>query len=336
MVVGVLATLPESRIRQDSLGSWPNLGGGEANPSADDLHLEEKKDSDWNFVDSDDIEGDMGEDGGEEPKKDAEQYPTIVHRSESTPDFGSYDEATGPLFPAKSEQGIPLPPASPHRTPTWGPPPTSPATIRETGGNEGESRPPKRSPSFVDILKANATKKREEEEEAARIHAETAEMLRREREEHRRARAAKIRLVVTPIKRCSHSTGDLKSLTSIHEHVGDDGYDDGGGGGGGGDGGHSPLESEVLGSTDAMDFYHRKEHGARSRASGQMERPDEAKRKEISMYKKEVQRKKQQAADAGGGGGKGKGKGKGKGSKGAEGGGGTKKNSNKGGERRKW
>jgi len=49
----------------------------------------------------------------------------------------------------------------------------------------------------------------------------------------------------------------------------------------------------VLGDTDAMDFYHRKAKGSMSRSNGLKIRPDEAKRKEISMYKKDLQRQRQ-------------------------------------------
>jgi hypothetical protein len=49
--------------------------------------------------------------------------------------------------------------------------------------------------------------------------------------------------------------------------------------------------SGVLGDTDAMDYYQRKEHGSRSISNKKKERPDEAKRREIIMYKKDVQRR---------------------------------------------
>ena len=85
----------------------------------------------------------------------------------------------------------------------------------------------------------------------------------------------------------------------------------GGGGGGGG---------EILGDTDAMDYYHRKAQGSKSTSNKKKERPDEAKRREISMHKKEAQRKKQAESQKGGGG---------KSSE-AAGGGGKKKKNDKG------
>mmetsp|Transcript_8177 Transcript_8177/g.17519 ORF Transcript_8177/g.17519 Transcript_8177/m.17519 type:complete len:524 (-) Transcript_8177:303-1874(-) len=71
--------------------------------------------------------------------------------------------------------------------------------------------------------------------------------------------------------------------------------------GGGGD-------CEILGDTDAMDYYHRKEKGSVSTTNKKKERPDEAKRKAISMHKKELQRTKQQEKAKNGGGNEGGGK----------------------------
>jgi len=75
----------------------------------------------------------------------------------------------------------------------------------------------------------------------------------------------KPKFVVAPIKRCAKSTGDLQSLV-IQE------------------------EDEILGDTDAMDFYHRKAKGFQGRQNGLKLRPDEAKRKAITMHKKDLQR----------------------------------------------
>lgn len=89
-------------------------------------------------------------------------------------------------------------------------------------------------------------------------------------EQTRPKQKIKPKFVVTPIKRCSKSTGDLRSLV-IHE-------------------------DEVLGESDAMDYYHRKAMGASGRINSLKIRPDEAKRKSITMYKKQQQRQQQQAA----------------------------------------
>lgn len=83
-----------------------------------------------------------------------------------------------------------------------------------------------------------------------------------------RPRRIKAKFVVTPIKRCAKSTGDLQSLT-IHE------------------------EEEVenfMGDADAPEYYSQKAVGARGRANGLKIRPDEAKRKEFTLQKKSMQR----------------------------------------------
>ena len=86
-------------------------------------------------------------------------------------------------------------------------------------------------------------------------------------------RKIKTRFVVTPIKRCTKSTGDLLSLAANYEDEDEDG--------------------EVMGATDAMEYYNRKSHGAHGRANGAKIRPDEAKRKEMIVHKKNLQRAKQ-------------------------------------------
>ena len=49
-------------------------------------------------------------------------------------------------------------------------------------------------------------------------------------------------------------------------------------------------ENLILGETDAMEFYHRKAKGFVGHKNGLRMRPDEAKRKDITMYKKGLQR----------------------------------------------
>ena len=83
----------------------------------------------------------------------------------------------------------------------------------------------------------------------------------------------KTRFVVTPIKRCAKSTGDLLSLAE-QEHE---------------------EEEDLLpmGETDAIEYYQRKSHGAHGRTNGLKQRPDEAKRKEMIVNKKNMQRQQQ-------------------------------------------
>ena len=66
-------------------------------------------------------------------------------------------------------------------------------------------------------------------------------------------------------------------------------YDDGGGGGGGGGGGI------ILGETDAELFYNRKAQGRLGRTNGKKIRPDEKKRLQMTMAKKNDQRQRQLA-----------------------------------------
>ena len=66
------------------------------------------------------------------------------------------------------------------------------------------------------------------------------------------------------IRRCSQSSPNLLGL--IHEH------------------------DEVMGETDANDYYHRKSKGAQGHVHGLKLRPDEAKRKAFAVNKRNMQR----------------------------------------------
>jgi hypothetical protein len=81
-------------------------------------------------------------------------------------------------------------------------------------------------------------------------------------------RKVKPKFVVTPIKRCTKSTGDLQRLGAL-------------------------AEEDVLGDTDAHEYYDRKAHGYAGRQNGLKTRPDEAKRLQITMAKKTLQRERQ-------------------------------------------
>lgn len=69
----------------------------------------------------------------------------------------------------------------------------------------------------------------------------------------------------TLMRRCSKSSPNLLGL--IHEH-----------------------DDEIVGETDAIEFYHRKSKGAQGRANGLKLRPDEAKRKAFAVNKRNMQR----------------------------------------------
>ena len=74
----------------------------------------------------------------------------------------------------------------------------------------------------------------------------------------------KPKFVVAPIRRCTKSTGDLQFLAI--------------------------MTDEVIGEQDAMEFYAQKSAGRKGRQNGQKIRPDEAKRREIILTKKSLQR----------------------------------------------
>lgn len=96
----------------------------------------------------------------------------------------------------------------------------------------------------------------------------------------------KPKFVVKPIRRCSKSTGDLQSLSRIAEN------DDH-------EGGDEPYDNDqVVGETDAELYYSRKAQGKLGRKNGRKIRPDEAKRLQITMAKKDDQRQRQQTAAA--------------------------------------
>lgn len=74
----------------------------------------------------------------------------------------------------------------------------------------------------------------------------------------------KPKFVVAPIHRCTKSTGDLQSLGLVNE--------------------------EITGDHDALEYYAQKSAGQKGRQNGQKIRPDEAKRRDIILNKKDLQR----------------------------------------------
>merc|ERR1712176_613923 len=90
----------------------------------------------------------------------------------------------------------------------------------------------------------------------------------------------KANLVVTPIKRRFMSTNDLGALSNTEQLI------DGGSTGAG----FANNDNEINGESDASEFYARKIHGSVSRRNSRRIRPDEAKRKQMIIFKKELQR----------------------------------------------
>ena len=88
--------------------------------------------------------------------------------------------------------------------------------------------------------------------------------------------------VVKPITRRFSSMGDLQSLARIVENGDEDLYNN----------------DLILGDTDAELYYSRKAQGKLGRKNGRKIRPDEAKRLQMTMDKKDAQRQRQQQATA--------------------------------------
>ncbi|KAL3790296.1 hypothetical protein HJC23_002922 [Cyclotella cryptica] len=176
----------------------------------------------------------------------------------------------------------------------------------------------KNTPSFKDILSKNVDKTMSWGNDKAQTEA----MLRDSHRRHHLRVRTKPKFVVADdgnhggkVMKHAHSTGDLTKMMQVAERTHQRAFGRGmkkqfsalveeedekdliignGGGGGSRSGGGGMGAAEVMGDTDAMDYYHQKEKGSQSTINKKKERPDEMKRKEISMYKKELQKEKQQ------------------------------------------
>jgi hypothetical protein len=134
----------------------------------------------------------------------------------------------------------------------------------------------KKIPSFKDMLLMNADNKQDQ------ARKDLQDKLQQNLMERKIITPTFVVSQVATLKRCSFSTGDLQDPFRMNKgeltHVGT-----------------AIPEDEVLGESDAMEFYHRKALGSSSRVKGLKLRPDEAKRKEYSVYKKETHRNSQNA-----------------------------------------
>jgi len=145
----------------------------------------------------------------------------------------------------------------------------------------------KKVPSFKDIILLKA-KEQEKEEMNKRIQVKLREEKSRQ-DMLKRKKAMKPKLVLSPITRCSKSTGDLRSLVCINEDEDICDFN----------GCKSTInedEEQILGETDAMEFYHQKSRGRSNRSNGMKIRPDEAKRKKMIIDKKNMQRRSQRGS----------------------------------------
>lgn len=215
-----------------------------------------------------------------ESKEDMEEECSLMHRCDSTPAFSSFSsigsihtfEGDDGSYVLECDSSIDVLSISTNNHDTVL------LSHKETNGTM------KKIPSFKDMVASNIQQLEDQERE--KKTKEKALEDRKRLEAVQRRKKIKPRLVVSPIKRCARSTGDLRSLV-IHEE------EEGHSGGLGSMAVHE--EEEILGASDAMEYYNRKSHGSKGRANGKKIRPDEAKRKEMIIHKKNAQRKAQGA-----------------------------------------
>lgn len=243
---------------------WPTLTEA-TNPN----QTVKKEDDCWEFVTcSDGEETDVSS-----PMRSSNQT-NILHRCPSTPEFAnnSRDDSSYVLDCSSSSIDVQsvLTDASTDDIVLLSKKSPSKSTIKKVS-------------SFKDVMMLNAqAQQKEKEENILKLKALEENM---RKEAAKRRKGAKPRIVVNQIKRCIKSTGDLRSLVCIHEDEEDEGF-----GGGGGGGGMTIHEEAVLGDTDAAEFYFRKSKGCMNRTNGVKIRPDEAKRRDSIIAKKNAQR----------------------------------------------
>lgn len=243
-------------------------------------------DDDWEYVSSN-TEGSSDDGNTEECKEekgDFEAECSMIHRSESTPEFSSFTNLGSFVNPGDDTSYVLDCDSSC----------VDVQSISTTASNaillskKTTSNAMKKVPSFKDMVASNAEQLQKQEMQR-KIEIKAQEEKRRI-EALQRRKASKTRIIVTPIKRCARSTGDLRSLV-IHEE--EEGH-----GGGGGCMSAIIHEEEVLGESDATEYYNRKAYGSKGRANGKKIRPDEKKRKDFIIHKKNAQRKAQGVAAA--------------------------------------
>ena len=272
----------------------------------DEENNNEREVYDQQDADDDDDDDDSGE-GTDEPLFMIDDEDTDIHRC---------DEESATLVSTPSMD----------TSTAWTMASAVPSTATSTGGSVWGM---KKSPSFAEMLAKNIDSDSNNNNNKINISGwgsdktKTEAMLRDSHRKHHLRVKTKPKFIVTDMKtmKHAHSTGDLsqmlvgaeqerarmfgqgrkrmtkKQFSDIMEEDEDGdfiigrGSGGGGGGGGGGDG-------DILGDTDAMDFYHRKDKGSKGTSNKKKLRPDEAKRKDIIMHKKELQRKKQAEAES--------------------------------------
>jgi len=275
---------------------WPELGGGNENVSkiADGDVVDN---GDWEFV------SEASSQGSSEDAVVSNSNPQFFHKSTSSPALSIYEHYSSNVSEEKKSMedddessfdhcSCSVMSIEAHSVRTESS--SSHVLVSHTTPEKPLTR---RVPSFRDAILLNAQEAKKEEATAAQLREQAKRLLWNEALAKRKASKPRLLVVKTPPKisrRNSKSTGDLNCLmhsnATIYEDHEDHEDDMCGGGGGGFD---TVQEHDVMGDTDATDFYAQKSKGGSSRMNSKKLRPDEAKRLDIILHKKEEQKKKQ-------------------------------------------
>jgi hypothetical protein len=284
---------PGSAMNVDST-LWPNLGG-ENKDASKDLDNNVVDNGDWEFV------SEASSQGSNEDIVVSNSTPQFFHKSTSSPALSIYEHVSNESEEKKTPEGddessfdhcsCSVMSIEAHSVQT-----ESSSSHVLVSHITPEKPLTRRVPSFKDAILLNAQETEKEEVAALQRRQDAKIALRKEALAKRKASKPRLLVVKTPPKlsRNSKSTGDLNSLMHSHATIYEDHEDDMCGGGGGGGGGFDTVqEHDILGDTDATDFYAQKSKGGSSRMNSKKIRPDEAKRLDMILNKKEEQRKKQ-------------------------------------------
>lgn len=244
---------------QDNMMETSRIGSTTPWPTISEAHKLEQKDNEdgesWEIL--------SGEDQGSGSLSSSKNR--LLKHCESSPNFGSiYFEEDESFIDVSADDSKSVSTALTEMSHVLVDVPSSTSEQAQVGGGMVKVH---RVPSFKDAILLNAEEIKKEQIEKEKKQQALLDAMKRSKR-----RLTKPKYVVKEFRRCSHSTPDLKSLAKVVED--EDCYDD----------------EQVLGDMDASDFYARKSMGASSRKNGMKLRPDEAKRKEFIMYKKNAQR----------------------------------------------
>lgn len=274
---------------------WPKLGESKASDDVSPPNLTTDNDE-WEFVSEDSSSTSSNGNNDDGRIESLAMNPKILHHCASTPDLNQY-KSYDPKAEDEEESfdhcsmGV-----------------DAQSVVSESSHvlvSHTEKPLTRRVPSFKDAILLNAQETKREEADASKRREHAQMMLRKEA----LAKRSKPRLVVKSVakitQRNSKSTGDLNCLLHSYNTIHEDEDECHGGGGG-----FAAVQEdeEIMGDTDAQDFYAQKSKGGSSRANSKKIRPDEAKRLDIILHKKEEQRRQQRERENGGAGTGGRGK----------------------------